>query len=64
MENIYKNIVNIYLCRVSFGLYNINGSLNIIRNAVGNSVFDRQSIMRLVVTPVRTKPYKASLCHI
>ena len=41
-----------------------NGSLNIIRNAVGDSVFDRQSIMRLVVSPVRTKPYKANLCHI
>ena len=41
-----------------------NGSLNIIRNAVGDSVFDRQSIKRLVVSPVRTKPYQASLCHI
>ena len=41
-----------------------NGSLNIIRNAVGDSVFDRQSIMRLVVSPVRTKPYQASNCHI
>ena len=41
-----------------------NGSLNIIRNAVGDSVFDRQSIMRLVVSPVRTKPYQASVCHI
>ncbi len=41
-----------------------NGSLNIIRNAVGDSVFDRQSITRLVVSPVRTKPYKAGLCHI
>ena len=38
-----------------------NGSLNIIRNAVGDSVFDRQSIMRLVVSPVRTKPYQATL---
>lgn len=38
-----------------------NGSLNIIRNAVGDSVFDRQSIMRLVVSPVRVKPYKAAL---
>ena len=37
-----------------------NGSLNIIRNAVGDSVFDRQSIMRLVVSPVRVKPYKAN----
>ena len=41
-----------------------NGSLNVIRNAVGDSVFDRQSITRLVVSPVRTKPYKAGLCHI
>ena len=41
-----------------------NGSLNCIRNAVGDSVFDRQSIKRLVVSPVRTKPYQASLCHI
>lgn len=41
-----------------------NASLNIIRNAVGDSVFDRQSIMRLVVSPVRTKPYKASHRHI
>ena len=38
-----------------------NGSLNCIRNAVGDSVFDRQSIMRLVVSPVRTKPYQAAL---
>jgi len=41
-----------------------NGSLNIIRNAVGDSVFDRQSIKRLVVSPVRVQPYKASFCHI
>lgn len=41
-----------------------NGSLNIIRNAVGDSVFDRQSIMRLVVSPVRTKPYQAMSGHI
>ena len=39
-----------------------NGSLNIIRNAVGDSVFDRQSIKRLVVSPVRTKPYQANNC--
>ena len=55
------------LFRASNGrVYNCdqNGSLNIIRNAVGDSVFDRQSITRLVVSPVRTKPYKASLCHI
>lgn len=41
-----------------------NGSLNVIRNAVGDSVFDRQSIMRLVVSPVRTKPYQAMSSHI
>ncbi len=41
-----------------------NGSLNIIRNAVGNSVFDRQSITRLVVSPVRTKPYQTMSGHI
>ena len=55
------------LFRASNGhVYNCdqNGSLNIIRNAVGDSVFDRQSITRLVVSPVRTKPYKASLYHI
>ena len=39
-----------------------NGSLNCIRNAVGDSVFDRQSIKRLVVSPVRTKPYQANNC--
>ena len=55
------------LFRASNGrVYNCdsNGSLNCIRNAVGDSVFDRQSISRLVVSPVRIKPYKASLCHI
>ena len=41
-----------------------NGSLNCIRNAVGDSVFNRQSIMRLVVSPVRTKPYQAMSSHI
>ena len=41
-----------------------NGSLNIIRNAVGDSIFDRQSITRLVVSPLRVKPYKTSNCHI
>lgn len=41
-----------------------NGSLNIIRNAVGDSLFIGQPIMRLVVSPVRIKPYKASNCHI
>ena len=30
-----------------------------IASRVGDSVFDRQSIMRLVVSPVRTKPYQA-----
>ena len=55
------------LFRASSGrVYNCdsNGSLNIIRNAVGDSVFDRQSITRLVVSPVRVKPYQANLCHI
>ena len=41
-----------------------NGSLNIIRNAVGDSVFNRESVMRLVVSPVRTKPYQAGNCHV
>lgn len=41
-----------------------NGSLNIIRNAVGDSLFIGQPIMRLVVSPVRIKPYQAKLCHI
>ena len=41
-----------------------NGSLNCIRNAVGDSVFNRQSIMRLVVSPVRTKPYQAMNSHV
>ena len=31
---------------------------------VGDSVFDRQSITRLVVSPVRTKPYQAMNSHI
>ncbi|HHP7232860.1 MAG TPA: RNA-guided endonuclease InsQ/TnpB family protein [Xenococcaceae cyanobacterium] len=55
------------LFRASNGrVYNCdqNGSLNIIRNAVGDSVFDRQSIKRLVVSPVRTKPYQAMSGHI
>ena len=49
------------LFKASSGLvYNCdsNGSLNCIRNAVGDSVFDRQSITRLVVSPVKVKPYK------
>ena len=41
-----------------------NGSLNIIRNAVGDSLFEGQSIMRLVVSPVRVKPYQAMSSHI
>ncbi len=41
-----------------------NGSLNIIQNAVGDSLFIGQPIMRLVVSPARIKPYKASNCHI
>ena len=41
-----------------------NGSLNIIRNAVGDSLFVGQPIKRLVVSPVRVKPYQAKLCHI
>ncbi len=35
----------------------LNGSLNILRKAVGDSIFDRNSIGRLVVSPVRCKPY-------
>jgi transposase len=38
----------------------LNGSLNILRKVVGNSVFDGELIERLVVSPVRVKPYKAS----
>ena len=37
-----------------------NGSLNIIRKVVGDSLFIGQPIERLVVSPVRVKPYKAS----
>ncbi len=37
-----------------------NGSLNCIRNAVGDSLFLGQPIERLVVSPVRIKPYKAN----
>ena len=37
----------------------LNGSLNILRKVVGDSVFNRHSIERLVVSPVRFKPYKA-----
>lgn len=38
----------------------LNGSLNILRKVVGNSVFDGKLIERLVVSPVRFKPYKAN----
>ena len=37
----------------------LNGSLNILRKVFGNSVFDRNLIERLVVSPVRFRPYKA-----
>ncbi|MEO1186306.1 MAG: transposase [Cyanobacteria bacterium J06636_27] len=37
----------------------LNGSLNILRKAVGDSVFDGNLIERLVVSPIRFKPYKA-----
>ncbi|MDJ0501851.1 MAG: IS200/IS605 family accessory protein TnpB-related protein [Nostocales cyanobacterium LE14-WE4] len=38
----------------------LNGSLNILRKVVGESIFDRNSVERLVVSPVRCKPYQAS----
>ncbi len=38
----------------------LNGSLNILRKVVGDSVFDGKLIERLVVSPVRFKPYKVS----
>ncbi|MEH2051783.1 MAG: hypothetical protein V7K70_19000, partial [Nostoc sp.] len=37
----------------------LNGSLNILRKVVGDSIFDRNSIERLVVSPVRFTPYQA-----
>lgn len=37
----------------------LNGSLNILRKAVGDSIFDGKPIERLVVSPVRFKPYKS-----
>jgi IS605 OrfB family transposase len=37
----------------------LNGSLNILRKVVGDSIFDRNSVERLVVSPVRCKPYQA-----
>lgn len=38
----------------------LNGSLNILRKVVGDSVFDGELIERLVVSPVKVKSYKAS----
>jgi IS605 OrfB family transposase len=38
----------------------VNGSLNIGRKVVGESVFNRDSIVRFVVNPLRVKSYKAS----
>ena len=38
----------------------VNGSLNIGRKVVGESVFDRDSIVSFVVKPLRVKSYKAS----
>lgn len=37
----------------------LNGSLNILKKVVGDSIFDRNSIERLVVSPVRFTPYQA-----
>jgi IS605 OrfB family transposase len=37
----------------------LNGALNIMRKVVGDSIKDRNSIERLVVSPLRFKPYKA-----
>jgi putative transposase len=37
----------------------LNGSLNILRKVVGDSIFDRNSVERLVVSPVRFRPYQA-----
>ncbi|WP_200319832.1 RNA-guided endonuclease InsQ/TnpB family protein [Sphaerospermopsis aphanizomenoides] len=37
----------------------LNGSLNILRKVVGESIFDRNSVERLVVSPVRCRPYQA-----
>ncbi len=37
----------------------LNGSLNILRKVVGDSIFDRNLVERLVVSPVRCKPYQA-----
>jgi IS605 OrfB family transposase len=37
----------------------LNGPLNILRKVVGESIFDRNSVERLVVSPVRCRPYQA-----
>ena len=37
----------------------LNGALNIMRKVVGDAIFDSNSIERLVVSPLRFKPYKA-----
>lgn len=37
----------------------LNGALNILRKVAGNSIFDGKLVERLVVSPVRFKPYKA-----
>jgi transposase len=42
----------------------LNGSLNILRKVVGDSVFDGKLIERLVVSPVRVKPYQAGCLDI
>ena len=42
----------------------VNGSLNIGRKVVGESGFNRDSIVRFVVNPIRFKPYKANLVDI
>jgi hypothetical protein len=37
----------------------LNGSLNILRGVVGDSIFDKKSIEELVVSPIKVTPYKA-----
>jgi putative transposase len=37
----------------------LNGSLNILRKVAGDSIFDGNSVERLVVSPVRFRPYQA-----
>ncbi|BAY65416.1 transposase [Calothrix brevissima NIES-22] len=51
------NPTNRRKCWVSF--LNLNGSLNILRKVVRDSIFDRNSVERLVVSPVRFRPYEA-----